>query len=108
MALLGSVPAAQFLIDAASTAVPSSAGAPLQITANLVSDVMSVEIINGTTGTLELLHGPDASLDRLMYIAPSYAHRRQPIVIPKGSRLSIRNTVASAISTGQIVINTWV
>lgn len=107
MALLGSVPAWQFQVDATSSNIPSSATDPLVISSSLPQTASSIEIYNGTTGVLYLYEGPNANLKRLTIMPGSTFQQRQPCKLDAGARLSIRNAAASAITSGTVIINAW-
>jgi len=102
---------ASFQVTASSTNVPTSAGDPLELEDVLSDDVKMIEIVNSLGGPTELLMGPNTNLDRVCIIpgvASTVIHQQpRECLIPKGSRLSIRNLAAAAISTGVVTINLW-
>lgn len=113
MSHMGSVPAYNLAFTAAANPgdIPGSAASPRQLTANLGSDISSIEIANNLGAPVNLYTGPDASL-QLLCIIPGFAstavvQQRQPVVIPQGSRLSIRAAGTSAITAGSLIINAW-
>lgn len=102
---------ASFQVTASGTNVPSSAGDPLELEDVMPDDIKMIEIANNLGGPTELLLGPNTNLDRVCLI-PGFAStivHQQPreCLIPKGTRLSIRNVAAAAISTGTLTINLW-
>lgn len=113
MSYMGSVPAFNQVITAAANPadIPGSAGDPMEITGNLGSDISSIELTSNLGAPVNLYTGPNSSL-QLLCIIPGVAstvitQQRQPVVIPAGSRLSIRAAGTSAISSGSLVINAW-
>lgn len=112
MSHLGSVPAGSFIIDATATTVPKSSGSPLEVTENLNGDVASLEITSNVAAHVNLYTGPDSAL-KLLCVIPGFADTivqlsRQPVVLNKGTRLSVRAAADTDLSAGTIIINTWV
>lgn len=112
MSHLGSVPAGSIIINATATTVPKSSGSPLEVTANLGSDVASLEITSNVAALVNLYTGPNSAL-KLLCVIPGFASTvvqlpRQPVVLSKGTRLSVRAAADTDLSAGTIIINTWV
>lgn len=112
MAFLGSVTAFNSLTLASGTNIPSSAGNPLELEDNTLQDISSMDFSNSTAGNVGIYLGADTDL-RLVCIIPFIASgivtlQRQPVMIPKGSRISARNMAAAALNSGSLILNGWV
>lgn len=112
MALLGSVPAFNWAVILSTTAIPSSAGNPQQIVAATTQDISAMDFTNTAGGVVNVYIGTDAALQLICTvggIASGLNHvPRAPIMIPKGSRISLRNNAAASLATGNFIINGWV
>lgn len=109
---IGSHPAFQSNTLASSTNIPTSAGNPLEIEDNTLQDISSIDVSNTTGGVVHIYLGSNTAL-KLLMIVPGIASgiaimQRAPVVIPKGSRISVRNGAAAALNTGNFIINGWV
>lgn len=98
-------------VNAATTAVPTSAGDPTEIIASLSDDVKMIEIVNSLGGPIELLMGPNTNADRICIVpgvASTVIHQQpRTCLLPKTARISMRNLAAAAISSGLLTINLW-
>lgn len=113
MAFLGSVPAYSIRLLPATTNIPASSGTEVALTTNSTSDVMSMEFINATAKDVNVYVGPTTALTLLLCVGSLTSgivkSDRQPIALPKGTRISLRAADNTAISTGgAFIINAWV
>lgn len=101
---------ASFRILAASTTIPTSASAPLQVTSSLADECSHIEIYNNTTKDLKLYQGPVGAETILFHIpgmTGAMGNGFIPCKLSKGMRLSLGAADAADITTLNVIINCW-
>lgn len=101
---------ASFRVLAASTTIPSSASAPLQVTSSLADECSHIEIYNNTTKDLKLYQGPAGAETLLFYIPGMTAAMGNGFIackLSKGMRLSIGAADAVDVTSLNVIISCW-
>jgi len=108
----GSHPAFQYVVPT-TPAIPASGSGPLEIASSLPEDATAMDIQYTGILAVDLYQGPDSNLKKIMTIGGVLTSGvnvipRAPVMLSKGSRLSIRANANATIGAGTFIINGWV
>lgn len=91
------------VLDCSVTSIPGSGSSPLQVVSSLKKSTAAVRIID-SLGEYVGLYVGKAGFEVLTAIIGAGAPDYVECVIPKGSRVTLRNMATTAISTGSVCI----
>lgn len=89
------------IIDCSFNPIPGSGSLPLQVIASTPTPIVGAHFITSSNEYIGLYSGPQGS-EKLVCIMGGPTPQFVRAVIPKGTRVSLRNMSANAISTGSI------
>jgi hypothetical protein len=88
------------VLDATVTPIPANTSSPLQIVANLSTEIQGFEVGDGIQQGFIGVYVGDVGQEVLVDIIGGPSHPERHIAIAKGSRISLRSMNAQSMTTG--------